>query len=186
MAEDQIRYDRLTQDALRSVIRTVLTHVYKNGLPGQHHFFIAIDTTADGVSVSKRLKEQYPEEITIVLQYQFWDLAVHDERFEVKLSFNNIPEKLVVPYSAIKSFFDPSVQFGLQFGQPPGPANDARKEPAALIGNAAAESDAVPVAANEPEIAPAAQSFDSAATETPEDSERPAAEIVQLDRFRKK
>lgn len=184
MAEDQIRYDRLTQDALRGVIRTVLTQVYKNGLPGQHHFFIAIETTADGVSISKRLQEQYPEEITIVLQYQFWDLAVHDDRFEVKLSFNNIPEKLVVPYSAVKSFFDPSVQFGLQFGQSAGPANDARKEPAALIGNIGADPALLPVAV-EPDNAPGSEEAGAAAGPE-EDADRPPAEVVQLDRFRKK
>ena len=116
MTDDQIRYDVLTQEALRSVIRAVLERVGRTGLPGEHHLYIAFDTQAEGVSISKRLKEQYPDEMTIVLQYQFWDLEVTEERFEVKLSFNNVPERLVVPFAAVKAFFDPSVQFGLQFG----------------------------------------------------------------------
>jgi hypothetical protein len=117
MAEDLIRYDELAQDALRGVIRTVLKQVAETGLPGEHHLYVAFDTRAEGVSISQRLQEQYPEEMTIVLQYQFWDLEVGDERFEVKLAFNNIPERLVVPFRAIKAFYDPSVQFGLQFGE---------------------------------------------------------------------
>ena len=124
MADDEIRYDLLTQDALRGVIRRVLTLVQRSGLPGQHHLYIAFDTGAEGVSVSKRLKEQYPEEMTIVLQYQFWDLQVSNERFEVKLSFGSLPERLVVPFQAVKAFYDPSAQFGLQFGKP-GAANDS-------------------------------------------------------------
>ncbi len=120
MAEDGIRYDLLTQDALRGVVRQVLARVQHDGLPGEHHLYIAFDTGADGVSVSKRLKEQYPEEMTVVLQYQFWDLQVTNERFEVKLSFSNVPERLVVPFGAIKAFYDPSAQFGLQFGKPGG------------------------------------------------------------------
>lgn len=120
MAEDEIRYDLLTQDALRGVVRQVLTRVQRDGLPGEHHLYIAFDTRAEGVSVSKRLKEQYPDEMTIVLQYQFWDLQVANERFEVKLSFSSVPERLVVPFSAVKAFYDPSAQFGLH------PASRAR------------------------------------------------------------
>ena len=103
MADDEIRYDLLTQDALRGVIRKVLSLVQRSGLPGQHHLYIAFDTEAPGVSVSKRLKEQYPDEMTIVLQHQFWDLQVTNDRFEVKLSFGSVPEKLVVPFQAVKS-----------------------------------------------------------------------------------
>ena len=115
MATDYIRYDILTQEALRGVVRTVLTDAAAKGLPGDHHFYINIDTRAEGVKISPRLFAQYPEEMTIVLQHQFWDLAVHDDAFEVGLSFNGIPERLEVPLAAIKGFFDPSVQFGLQF-----------------------------------------------------------------------
>jgi hypothetical protein len=112
MADDEIRYDLLTQDALRGVIRQVLTLVQRDGLPGQHHLYIAFDTEGEGVAVSKRLKEQYPDEMTIVLQYQFWDLQVTNDRFEVKLSFGSVPERLVVPFHAVKAFYDPSAQFG--------------------------------------------------------------------------
>ena len=115
MATDHIRYDILAQEALRSVMRNVLADAAKNGLPGEHHFYISFDTGAEGVRMSDRLREQHPQEITIILQHQFWDLAVTDEHFEVGLSFNGVPEKLVVPFAAVKGFFDPSVQFGLQF-----------------------------------------------------------------------
>jgi hypothetical protein len=116
MPVDHIRYDLLTQQALRAVVRRVLTDVGKTGaLPGEHHFYITFDTRAAGVKMSPRLREQYPEDMTIVLQHQFWDLIVTDSYFEVGLSFNGISEKLHVPLEAIKGFFDPSVQFGLQF-----------------------------------------------------------------------
>lgn len=123
-----IDYDGLTQQAWRTVVRSVLTTVAKSGLPGEHHFFIAFDTRAPGVAMSRRLKEKYPEEMMIVLQHRFWDLSVTDERFEVKLTFDGIPERLVVPYSALKLFFDPSVRFTLQFEEPT-PSEDAN-EPA--------------------------------------------------------
>ncbi len=87
----------------------------KKGLPGEHHFFITFDTKAPGVRLSARMREQYPEEMTIVLQHQFWDLKVTEDNFEVGLSFGGVPENLLVPFEAIKSFFDPSIQFGLQF-----------------------------------------------------------------------
>lgn len=113
-----IDYEALAQDAMRGVVRTILARVAKSGLPGDHHFYVSFSTNATGVSVSKRLKEKYPDEMTIVLQHRFWDLAVNDERFEVKLTFDGIPERLVVPFSAIKVFFDPSVRYGLQFEAP--------------------------------------------------------------------
>lgn len=112
ISEDKIRYDILASEALRGIIRTVMQRVQKRGLPGEHHFYINFDTCAAGTILSKRLKAQYPEEMTIVLQHKFWDLLVYDDRFEVKLSFNNVPERLVIPYSSIKSFVDPSVPFG--------------------------------------------------------------------------
>src|SRR6266513_6011205 len=115
MAVDHIRYDLLTQQALRAVVRRVLFDVAKSGLPGEHHFYVTFDTRAPGVKLSARMREQYPEEMTVVLQHQFWDLAVTDTHFEVALSFNGVSEKLHVPLEAIKGFFDPSVQFGLQF-----------------------------------------------------------------------
>ena len=115
MATDHIRYDVLARDALRGVLRRVLTDAAEHGLPGEHHFFITFLSTADGVKLSPRLLAQYPEEMTIILQHQFWDLVVTEDRFEVGLSFGGIPERLVVPFAAIKSFLDPSVQFRLQF-----------------------------------------------------------------------
>ena len=115
MAVDHIRYDILAQEALRGMVRNVLADAAKGGLSGDHHFYVKFDTTADGVNVSDRLLERYPEEMTIVLQYQFWDLKVTDNLFEVKLSFGGVAERLVIPFTAIKEFKDPSVQFMLQF-----------------------------------------------------------------------
>lgn len=117
-SEQTIDYETLAQDAMRGVVRTVLTKTAKSGLPGDHHFYISFDTDAPGVSLSKRLREKYPREMTIVLQHRFWDLIVTEDRFEVKLTFDGIPERLVVPFEAIKVFFDPSVRYGLQFEDP--------------------------------------------------------------------
>ncbi|MCG6206857.1 ClpXP protease specificity-enhancing factor SspB [Rhodopseudomonas sp. HC1] len=171
MATDHIRYDVLTQDALRGVLRTVLTDAAQHGLPGEHHFFITFRSKADGVKLSPRLLAQYPEEMTVILQHQFWDLVVTEDRFEVGLSFGGIPERLVVPFAAIKSFFDPSVQFGLQFE-----ASESEAEMADDTTDAApAPAHALPVAAEPAPEAPAEQ---------PVKSE--GAEVVRLDRFRKK
>lgn len=115
MAEDQMHYDVMAQEALRGVIRRALDVALKKGLPGEHHFYISFRTGAPGVEISEKLRKQYPEEITIVLQHQFWNLDVREDGFSVDLTFNKIPETLVVPYSAVHAFFDPSVQFGLQF-----------------------------------------------------------------------
>ncbi|HEX2840232.1 SspB family protein [Hyphomicrobium sp.] len=116
--ESTIDYEGLAQEAMRGVVRKVLASTAKSGLAGDHHFYISFDTEAPGVTLSKRLKEKYPREMTIVLQHRFWDLAVTEDRFEVKLTFDGIPERLVVPFDAIKVFFDPSVRFGLQFEDP--------------------------------------------------------------------
>ena len=121
-ADPTIDYEGLAQEAMRGVVRSVLTRAAKTGLPGEHHFYISFETEAPGVSLSKRLKEKYPREMTIVLQHRFWDLAVSDDRFEVKLTFDGIPERLVVPFQAVKVFFDPSVRFGLQFDDGSGAA----------------------------------------------------------------
>ena len=115
--ERDIDYHALAQDAMRGIVRTVLLRIAKTGLPGEHHFYIAFKTDAPGVVLSKRLREKYPEEMTVVLQHRFWDLLVADDRFEVKLTFDSIPERLVVPFAAIKVFFDPSVPYGLQFDE---------------------------------------------------------------------
>lgn len=115
MATDLIRYDVLVQQALRSVVRKVLADGARDGLPGSHHFYISFDTNAAGVKISPRLHDMYPEEMTIVLQHQYWELIVHDQHFEVSLSFDKIPERLIVPFDAVTGFFDPSVKFGLKF-----------------------------------------------------------------------
>ena len=112
-----INYEHLAKEALRTVVKKVLQQIVKDGLPGEHHFYISFHTTAEGVKISNRISAQYPKEMTIVLQHQFWDLKVEEEHFEVRLSFSNIPELLVIPYSAVKVFFDPSVPYGLQFDQ---------------------------------------------------------------------
>ena len=154
---DQICYDLLTQQALRGVVRSVLTDTAKKGLPGDHHFYISFDTRADGVRVSDRLRAQYPEEMTIILQHQFWDLKVGDGDFEVGLSFGGIPERLTVPFEAINGFFDPSVQFGLQFeevtegDERPAPANMQEAPTANNKKKRLPASPPVPVAASEPE-----------------------------------
>ena len=117
-SELEIDYEALAQDAMRGVVRAVLTRVQKSdGLPGDHHFYIAFDTRHPGVVLSKRLKTKYADEMTIVLQHRFWDLIVTDARFEVKLTFDGVPERLVVPFAAVKVFFDPSVPYGLQFDE---------------------------------------------------------------------
>jgi hypothetical protein len=160
MAQDHIRYDILTQEALRGVVRKVLTEVARTGLPGEHHFFISFITKAPGVRVSQRLLEQYPNDMTIVLQNQFWDLRVTEAAFEVGLSFDDKPETLVIPFTAIKGFFDPSVQFGLQLtGAAPLPTDDEKAE-----AGEAAKLPSTP--------APAA--------------EAPGEKVVSLDAFRKK
>jgi len=115
MAADLIRYDLLVQDALRGAVRKVLSGVARDGVPGEHHFYIGFRTHARGVRLSSRMRELYPDEMTIVLQHQFWDLSVTGEAFEVGLSFQNIPEMLLIPFDAVTRFADPSVGFELQF-----------------------------------------------------------------------
>jgi hypothetical protein len=186
MAEDLIRYDILAQDALRGVVRKVLSEVARTGLPGEHHFFISFATKAPGVRISSRLLAQYPEEMTIVLQHQYRDLTVTDTAFEVGLSFNNVPERLLVPFAAIKGFADPSVQFGLQFELAPKPvATDAAPTEVSAVTPEApvslpAEAPATPV----PVPTTAAQQSEVGDDEAGE--ERPEAEVVSLDAFRKK
>lgn len=113
--EDLIRYDILTQDAMRGVVKKIITETAKAGLPGEHHFFVSFLTGFPNVRLSTRMRERYPDEMTIVIQHQYWDLKAHENSFEIGLSFDDIPESLSIPFAAIKGFFDPSVQFGLQF-----------------------------------------------------------------------
>lgn len=110
-----IDYGKLMHRAMRGLIHTVLADVAKNGLPGDHHFFITFDTSVDGVEMAKWLQERYPEEMTLVLQHWFADLAVTEEGFSVTLNFGNNPENIKVPFDAVRTFVDPSVEFGLRF-----------------------------------------------------------------------
>ena len=155
MAADHIRYDLLAQDALRGVVRKVLSDAAKHGLPGDHHFFVTFDTCAEGVRLSQRMRAQYPKEMTIVLQHQFWGLEVGDQQFLVTLSFQNRSEQLTIPFVAITRFADPSVKFGLQFALPA-----AKRDTAALPAKVPADEAPKPP--------------------------RPEAEIVTLDKFRKR
>jgi uncharacterized protein len=205
MPVDHIRYDILAQEALRGLVRHVLADAAKEGLPGEHHFFITFDTRAAGVKLSPRLLEQYPEEMTVVLQHQFWDLKVDDDAFEVGLSFSGVAERLHVPFAAIKSFVDPSVKFALQFetlteGQQvvaeqaaadqntdhsaddaPAGRKPARRDPARQ-GVARTSVPSAPLAP------PAAASSDAEKAEPPDPPEGTSggAQVVRLDRFRKK
>lgn len=111
----EIDYGRLMHRAMRSLIRDVLAEVSERGLPGQHHFFITFDTRAEGVEIADWLRERYPEEMTVVMQHWFDDLDVTDDGFSVTLNFGDAPERLVIPYDAIATFVDPSVEFGLRF-----------------------------------------------------------------------
>ena len=165
MPEDLMRYDQLAQNALKGVVREALRKVEKSGLPGDHHFYIAFNTRFPGVNIGERMLERYPREMTVVLQHQFYNLVVTEDRFQVELTFDNIPEKLVVPFAAVKGFLDPAVQFGLQFEV----AVEAEEKKPAI---------APKLAAREP------------ADENAGDAEAPATDaapkVVSLDAFRKK
>jgi hypothetical protein len=166
MATDQLRYDKLIEDALRGVVRSALQSVAEHGMPGAHHFFVTFRTTHSGVDIPDRLHLQYPDQMTIVLQHQYWGLEIEDTLFRVTLSFNKMQERLTIPLAAITGFSDPSVQFGLQF------------EPTAESG----------AAENVPAVATAAL------PDAPEKRSSPAApstaeqhgRVVTLDSFRKK
>jgi hypothetical protein len=119
MAQDLFHYDKMVERALRGVIRDALSRAAQEGLRSAHHFFIGFATTAPGVVIPPRLAERYPDEMTIVLQHQFWDLDVGDESFSVSLSFDKQVERLTVPFAAIRGFSDPSVEFALAFAEPP-------------------------------------------------------------------
>ncbi len=180
MATDHIRYDILAQAALRGVVRTVLADAAKKGLPGEHHFKITFNTTAPGVKLSERMRGRYPEEMTIVLQHQFWDLIVTEEGFEVGLSFGGIPERVGVPFETVTAFYDPAVQFGFQFEIIEGAAEDeAGVKPAEQPAGALAvkpESLPAPAPALTADAAPQPSAPDTGT----------GGEVVRLDRFRKK
>lgn len=155
-----MRYDLMVQDALRDVVRKSLKRVAMRGLPGEHHFYITFRTDEPGVGLSPMLRSRYPQEMTIVLQHQYWDLEVTEEAFAVSLSFNRVRERLRIPFAAIRGFYDPSVKFGLEF------QGEAEAEPRAA-------GAAAPALRTKTE-APAAK-----------DEAKPA-EVVSLDSFRKK
>ena len=196
MPDDHIRYDLLAQQALRGVVRTVLADVAKKGLPGEHHFKITFNTAAPGVRLSDRLRAQYPETMTIILQHQFWDLAVGERAFEVGLAFGGISERLAVPFDSIVAFYDPAVQFGFQFEAidaiPAGERGDAAKD-AAKAAPAREDKSAQKPAALPPGKSAAGKKSEpaapSGATEPPsggDDKPGGGGEVVRLDRFRKK
>ena len=191
MAVDHIRYDILAQEALRGVVRTVLADAAKNGLPGEHHFYISFDTRADGVRLSPRMLKQYPQEMTIVLQHQFWDLMVTEDGFEVGMSFGGIPERVAVPFAAVKGFVDPSVEFGLRFEE-----ISETQESVPETGNAplAQGAERTPAEHKAPRTPPALAAVPTSANPEPsattpsEGPDKPpgGGEVVRLDRFRKK
>jgi uncharacterized protein len=162
MAEDLFHYEKMVETALRGVAREALARAARDGLRGDHHFYISFSTGAPGVVIPPQLLAKYPEEMTIVLQHQFWGLEVGDATFSVGLSFGGRMERLTVPFAAITTFADPSVKFGLQFEAPPASGTES--------------------AAAAPAPSPAA----ALPAGDPEKAERPAAEIVTLDRFRKR
>lgn len=171
MAQDHIRYDILAQDALRGVIRKVLSETAATGhLPGDHHFFITFLTNAPGVRISQHLKSKYPEEMTIVIQHQFWDLKITESLFEICLSFSDTPERLVIPFNAIRGFYDPAVSFELEFDVPLQVENEQSAEITAHP--AAADTDEEPD--DEPTPPPAGG------------DDNKGASVVSLDSFRKK
>jgi uncharacterized protein len=174
MATDRIRYDVLAQAALRGVVRTVLADAAKKGLPGEHHFKITFNTTAPGVRLSDRMRAHYPQDMTIVLQHQFWDLIVTEQAFEVGLSFGGIPERVMVPFDTVTAFYDPAVEFGFQFET--------------IEGAAAADVNTDPQAAEKPAAAAARPSAEESKPETPPSppDNGTGGEVVRLDRFRKK
>jgi uncharacterized protein len=189
-SQSSIRYDLLVQDALRGMVRDLLQKVSREGLPGDHHFFITYKTHAPGVQLSSRMKARYPDEITIVLQHQFWDLTVNDRQFEVGLSFSNIPERLIVPFTALTGFHDPSVPFMLKFEPKDAAAAEEQTTAPTPLQRPSAKTETLKTGAR-----PAAEPEKTAAEKAPEATpEKPApaavegeaAKVVSIDAFRKK
>jgi len=161
MPQDLFHYDRMIEQALRGVVREALLRASRDGLPGAHHFYIGFATREPGVELPASLRAKFPDEMTIVIQHQFWDLEIREDAFSVTLSFQRQPERLAIPFAAIKSFADPSVNFALEFASPV--TASAASEPA--------ESPALPA----PIAAP-----------PPAAEERTTGEVVALDAFRKR
>ena len=172
--EDMLRYDRMVETALRGVVKTAIEEVIKLGeLPGEHHFYITFLTDYKGVKIPDYLRERYPGEMTIVLQYQFNDLFVDDEKLGVTLSFNNVPEKLEVPLAAISIFADPSVNFALQFQPVENSAEDAALNLLDELENDMSDTDG-------------AENAGQTKNNTESEQKPPKGEVVSLDQFRKK
>lgn len=189
MSTDLIRYDLLLQDALRGVMRKVLSDAALAGrLPGDHHFTISFRTKAPGVKISKRLAEQWPSEMTIILQHQYSNLVVDERGFAVGLSFRSIPEQLYVPFEAVTVFSDPSVEFGLKWEVEDAPAERDDAESSAPIPMRLAPVAAEPSADEPPPVkaAPKAAKIDKRQDAKPSDDSEGDAKIVSIDAFRKK
>jgi hypothetical protein len=176
---DRFHYDALVDDALRSVVKRVLVQVAAKGLPGSHHFYISFRSTDPGVEMPDYLRAKYPEEMTIVLQHQYWDLVIHDESFEVTVSFNKQQEHIKVPFMALSAFVDPSVRFGLQFDR----KDKTGALPEKSEGGAVAPT---PLPAPEPKAKPDPAAAEAAAAAAEAKPEEAASKIVKLDSFRKK
>ena len=176
MRNDRLRYDRMVERALRSVVRDALTEAAEHGLPGEHHFYVTFATDHPGVSIPDYLKSQYPQEMTIVIQYQFYALTVDREQFSVTLSFNNSRERLVVPFAAVTTFADPAVNFALQFQAAPLDDDELGTELADELERIGPDADTDAGAG-------AGEASDGAgATATTDDRDK----VVTLDQFRKK
>lgn len=179
MNEDLIRYDVLTQEALRGVIRKVLDEVAVAGLPGEHHFFITFDTNHPGVRLSDAMRERYPEAMTIVIQHTFWNLQTDENGFELDLTFNDVRERLRIPFVAIQAFFDPSVKFGLQFDLE-AEASGSRPEVHEVVDFSDGSRPGTD------EIEPADTATKSPGDDGSSEKQDREAEVVSLDAFRKK
>ncbi|MGQ0675006.1 MAG: SspB family protein [Rhodospirillales bacterium] len=203
MGDSGLRYDVMVEAALRGVMRDALGHVVRHGLPGAHHFYLSFRTGHPGVQIDPSLKARFPEEMTIVLQHQFWDLKVEQDGFSVTLSFSNAPQRLAVPFAAVTAFNDPSVNFGLQFqslaertaNKPVGEARGAGGSAGAAAANppgaphGIAHGTAHGTAKPLPEARTAAKSGQVTPLPKPAPSAGPAPaaeKVVALDSFRKK
>ncbi len=186
MTKDWLRYDRMVEDALRGVVRRALTEVASSGLPGDHHFYLTFRTVEPGVHIAAALRGQYPKEMTIVLQHQFWGLEVNEEHFAVPLSFGGKHERLVVPYRAIVSFADPSVKLGLQF-ESAVPAGEGDADGADTAkGRTVTPKDLNDLPRNLQERAVARADEAGNSSENAAEADKSGAKILALDSFRKK
>lgn len=185
MTDSHIDYDAKVQEALRSVVKTVLAETARDGLQGDHHFYVAFKTQAPGVNIPAHLVSRFPDEMTIVLQHKFWGLEVHEDHFEIGLSFNQKPEHLFIPFAAIVGFVDPSVQFALQFHDETD-VEDAQETVANIADEAEQDSeDSMFLPEALTEVPTEELSEEPAVEEQPEISEA-KDNVVTLDAFRKK